>query len=113
MINGLNTVSALSLARGLGASALESASGSSAAGGTAAQVDAAGASFGATVARAAADVAGNLHHAETVSIQGIKGQATTREVVDAVMTAQQSLQTALAIRDKIVSAYLEISRMTI
>ena len=58
-------------------------------------------------------MAGDLRHAEKVSIQGIKGQATTREVVDAVMTAQQSLQTALAIRDKIVSAYLEISRMTI
>jgi flagellar hook-basal body complex protein FliE len=29
------------------------------------------------------------------------------------MAAEQSLQTALAVRDKVVSAYLEISRMTI
>jgi flagellar hook-basal body complex protein FliE len=29
------------------------------------------------------------------------------------MAAEQSLQTAVAIRDKVVAAYLEISRMTI
>jgi flagellar hook-basal body complex protein FliE len=34
-------------------------------------------------------------------------------VVDAVMNAQQTLQAAVAIRDKIVSAYLEVSRMSI
>ena len=45
--------------------------------------------------------------------QALKGKADTREVVDAVMSAEQALQTAVAIRDKIVSAYLEISRMAI
>ena len=29
------------------------------------------------------------------------------------MTAEQTLQSAIAIRDKVVSAYLEISRMSI
>ena len=48
-----------------------------------------------------------------VSIQALKGDADTREVVDAVMSAEQALQTAIAIRDKVVSAYLEISRMGI
>jgi flagellar hook-basal body complex protein FliE len=33
--------------------------------------------------------------------------------VESVMAAEQSLQTAVAIRDKVVAAYLEISRMTI
>ena len=37
----------------------------------------------------------------------------TREAVDAVMNAEQSLQAAIAIRDKVVSAYLEISRIQI
>jgi flagellar hook-basal body complex protein FliE len=37
----------------------------------------------------------------------------TRDVVDAIMTAEQSLQTATAIRDKLVTAYLEIARMQI
>ncbi|WP_265975274.1 flagellar hook-basal body complex protein FliE, partial [Brucella intermedia] len=51
--------------------------------------------------------------AEATSIQGIKGDAPVRDVVSSVMEAEQSLQTAIAIRDKIVQAYLEISRMPI
>ena len=48
-----------------------------------------------------------------MSIEALQGKADTREVVDAVMSAEQSLQTAVAIRDKIVTAYLEVSRMAI
>ena len=63
------------------------------------------------------DMVGNtvstLEGAEHVSMQALKGNADTRAVVDAVMSAEQSLQTAIAIRDKIVTAYLEISRMAI
>jgi flagellar hook-basal body complex protein FliE len=36
-----------------------------------------------------------------------------RQVAEAVMTAEQSLTAAVAIRDKIVAAYMEISRMQI
>ena len=54
-----------------------------------------------------------LQHAEQASIQALKGDVDTRQVVDAVMGAQQALQTTIAIRDKIVSAYLEVSRMSI
>ncbi len=113
MIDAFGPVSALSLARGLATAAPSaSAGGADAAGGTPSAAEA-GAGFGATLARMAGDMAGDLRQAETVSVQGLKGEATTREVVDAVMSAQQSLQTAIAIRDKIVSAYLEISRMSI
>lgn len=63
------------------------------------------------------DMIGNtvstLESAEHVSMQALKGNADTRAVVDAVMSAEQSLQTAIAIRDKIVTAYLDISRMAI
>ena len=52
-------------------------------------------------------------NAEQVSVKALQGDADAREVVDAVMSAEQSLQAAVAIRDKIVSAYLEISRMAI
>jgi flagellar hook-basal body complex protein FliE len=34
-------------------------------------------------------------------------------VVEAVMTAEQTLQGAIAVRDKVVAAYLELSRMQI
>jgi flagellar hook-basal body complex protein FliE len=55
----------------------------------------------------------DLRTAETTSLNGIMGKASTREVVDSVMAADQALQTATAFRDKIVSAYLEISKMPI
>jgi flagellar hook-basal body complex protein FliE len=55
----------------------------------------------------------NLRAAETQSFKAVSGDANTREVVDALMSAEQSLQTALAIRDKLVTAYLEVSRMQI
>ena len=48
-----------------------------------------------------------------MSVEGIRGGAEPRAVADAVMTAEQSLQTAIAIRDKVVSAWLDLSRMQI
>ena len=73
----------------------------------------AGASFQDALKQVAADSVQTLSHAEAMSVQGLTGKAQTREVVDAVMQAEQTLQTAIAIRDKIVTAYLEISRMQI
>lgn len=70
-------------------------------------------SFMEALSQAASKTVGTLENAEQVSIQALKGDADTRQVVDAVMDAQQALQTSIAIRDKIVSAYLEISRMAI
>jgi flagellar hook-basal body complex protein FliE len=54
-----------------------------------------------------------LRQSEKVSFDALQGRADTREVVDAVMSAEQSLQAAISIRDKIVSSYLEVSRMQI
>jgi flagellar hook-basal body complex protein FliE len=51
--------------------------------------------------------------AEQTSAAGVRGQASVQQVVEAVMAAEQSLQSSLAVRDKIVAAYLEISRMQI
>jgi flagellar hook-basal body complex protein FliE len=61
----------------------------------------------------AADAVGTLQGAEAVSLKALQGKADTREAVDAVMNAEQSLQAAISIRDKIVQAYLEVSRMAI
>lgn len=55
----------------------------------------------------------DLQRAEALSIKGIKGEAEVQEVVHAMMSAEQSLRMAIAVRDKIVSAYLDISRMQI
>ena len=72
-----------------------------------------GTTFAEALSQAASKTVGTLQNAEQVSLQALKGDADTRQVVDAVMSAQQALQTAVAIRDKVVSAYLEVSRMGI
>ncbi len=59
------------------------------------------------------DSSGQLKHAEAVSVAGVVGKASELEVVSAVMEAEQKLQAAIAVRDKVVQAYLEISRMQI
>ncbi|MEP9389693.1 flagellar hook-basal body complex protein FliE [Mesorhizobium sp. KR9-304] len=70
-------------------------------------------SFASVLSDLATRTVGTLERAEELAVQGIQGQADTREVVDAVMSAEQALTAAVAIRDKIVSAYMEISRMAI
>ncbi len=70
-------------------------------------------SFDNVLSQLAGSVSGKLENAEAVSMKSMTGDVPTRDVVNAVMDAEQSLQTAIAIRDKIVQAYLEISRMPI
>ena len=70
-------------------------------------------SFGNILSQLAGSVSIKLEGAEAVSMKSMTGEVPTRDVVNAVMDAEQSLQTAIAIRDKIVQAYLEISRMPI
>ncbi len=63
---------------------------------------------------AVADRAVNtLKTAETVSMQAMLGEANIQQVVDKVMEAERTLSTALAIRNKLIAAWQEISRMQI
>ncbi len=71
------------------------------------------ASFADTMKSLSEGVVTNLKVAEGQSFAAVRGEVPTREVVDAIMAAEQSLQTAVAIRDKMVTAYLEIARMQI
>jgi flagellar hook-basal body complex protein FliE len=59
------------------------------------------------------DAVNNFKTAESKSMAALSGDGSTREVVEAVMSAEQTLQIAVGVRDKIVSAYLELSRMAI
>lgn len=79
----------------------------------AAQGTGTGMSFAQVMGDMATEATNSLRLSETKSFEAIQGKATTREVVDAVMHAEQTLQTAIAIRDKVVTAYLEIARMQI
>lgn len=72
-----------------------------------------GTDFGTMLAQLTADAANVVRNAESTSIAGVQGWASVQQVVEAVMSAEQTLQGAVAIRDKVVAAYLEISRMQI
>lgn len=71
------------------------------------------ASFAETLSTVIGKTDGDIVQAEQQSLQAMSGDFDTRKVVDAVMKAEQTLQAAIAVRDKIVTAYLEISRMSI
>ncbi|NJM35715.1 MAG: flagellar hook-basal body protein FliE [Rhodomicrobium sp.] len=69
--------------------------------------------FSGMISQMIAETAQALHQAEGTSLAAIKGQASIQDVVESVLSAEQSLQAAIAIRDKITAAYLELSRMSI
>jgi flagellar hook-basal body complex protein FliE len=48
---------------------------------------------------------------EAASIKAVTGNAEVSDVVTAVANAEITLQTAMAIRDKVISAYQDITRM--
>ena len=74
---------------------------------------AAATSFTAALDKAAGNTIGKMENAEQLSVAALQGGADMREVVDAVMDAEQTLKAAISIRDKIVQSYLEVSRMAI
>lgn len=69
--------------------------------------------FATMLSNAIGGMAQQIRNAETVSIAGMNGTARVQDVVEQVMAAEQTLQASIAVRDKIVAAYLEISRMAI
>ena len=72
-----------------------------------------GDSFAATLKDAAQSAIQNLKASEQQSINGVAGQVDIRDVVLAVNNAEVTLQTAIAVRDKVIAAYQEIMRMPI
>lgn len=70
-------------------------------------------SFGAALRDVGEGWLDSLRQGEQKSAQGIAGQVDIRDVVMAVNTAEVTLQTAVAVRDKVIQAYQEIMRMPI
>jgi len=111
MIDMISAASALSRLSGIGETDMASA-------GSMAQMPekagvAAPGSFADVMQSMGENVVDRLKVAEGQSFAAVRGEVATRDVVDALMTAEQSLQTAVAIRDKLVTSYLEIARMQI
>jgi flagellar hook-basal body complex protein FliE len=69
--------------------------------------------FGSMVQSALQGVVQQSSAAEGLSMKAISGEANIQDVVSAVSQAELSLQTTLAVRDKVVAAYQEIMRMAI
>jgi flagellar hook-basal body complex protein FliE len=72
-----------------------------------------GADFGMLLADAARNAAQTLRAAETVSMDGLAGRATIQDVVEGVMAAERTFNASLAIRDKLVASWLDLSRMSV
>lgn len=87
--------------------------GPSGADGISAVGDGLGVSFSEVLSQSATGFADTVKKAEAVSISGIKGDVGAYEVATAVMEAEQQLRMATAVRDRIVQAFQEISRMQI
>jgi flagellar hook-basal body complex protein FliE len=78
------------------------------------QLEAAGkSSFGEMMAGLLSDAAGALRTGEAKSIAAMRGEGSIQDAVEAVMRAEQQMQATLAIRDKVVAAYLDLSRQQI
>ena len=69
--------------------------------------------FGELVKNAIADTASSLKAGEAASAQVAAGEANLVDVVTAISAAEVSLETALAVRNRVIEAYQEIMRMPI
>jgi flagellar hook-basal body complex protein FliE len=72
-----------------------------------------GPSFSNLVENAAEQALENTKAGEKASIQAIAGKADLNDVVTAVSNAEVTLQTVVAVRDRVVGAYLDILKMPI
>lgn len=59
------------------------------------------------------DMTQQTRAAESQMVQTVQGQGSMIDVVTAVSSAEASLQTVIAVRDQVISAYQEIMRMPI
>jgi flagellar hook-basal body complex protein FliE len=69
--------------------------------------------FGAMVSGLVSETAGNLKAAEAASARQVAGRGDIIDVATAIGAAETALETVVAVRDRVVSAYAEIMRMQI
>jgi flagellar hook-basal body complex protein FliE len=74
---------------------------------------AAGPGFGDILKSAMGDAIQASRHAETQMAAQVQGKAELIDVVTAISAAEASLETVMAVRDQVISAYQEILRMPI
>ena len=72
-----------------------------------------GVSFSDFLKETATNTIDTMKQGESVSAQAVTGDADITDVVQAVTAAEVTLQTVVAVRDRLVSAYQDIMRMPI
>lgn len=70
-----------------------------------------GTGFGAVLEETARSALDTMKASESMSAKAIAGEADLNDVVGAVSSAEITLQTVVAVRDRVVSALQEIIRM--
>ncbi len=73
----------------------------------------ASASFGDVLGDAVRQASGQETAAAAASVDGLTGRAGTVDVVLALNRAEMAVQTAVAVRDRVIAAYQEVMRMPI
>lgn len=72
-----------------------------------------GSNFASMVKDVAQDAIGDAKEAESLGKAAIAGKASLRDVVTAVNNAELTLETVVAVRDKVINAYNDIMKMPI
>ena len=72
-----------------------------------------GPAFADLVKSAVNDAVASSKHAETQMAAQAQGKAELVDVVTAISSAQTSLQTVMAVRDQVISAYQQVMQMPI
>jgi flagellar hook-basal body complex protein FliE len=74
---------------------------------------AAGPDFGQMVNHAISQATSDSRHAESMMSAQVQGKASLVDVATAISSAQTSLDTMIAVRDQMISAYQQIMNMAI
>ncbi|MBY6093003.1 flagellar hook-basal body complex protein FliE [Maritimibacter alkaliphilus] len=70
-----------------------------------------GTSFADMLRQATEEAIGTAREADRVAVAGVQDKVTTQEVVEATVALETTVQTAVAVRDKLVDAYRDIMNM--
>ena len=77
------------------------------------EADAPASAFGQLLSHAMDTTTQSLKAAESQQLKAITGQAELTDLVTAVTSAELSLNTVVAVRDRVINAYNDIIRMSI
>lgn len=70
-------------------------------------------SFAKMVEETAHNAVETIRAGDKAAVAGLKGEISTQQLVEATMAMETTLQTTIAVRDKVLEAYQEVMRMAV